>query len=58
MIRCYECKWFKTFAGKPVGEDSYSGWCWNPAYDKKIKVQAVDFCEKAEKKEAAGVERR
>ena len=45
MIRCYDCKWFK---GK------YSGWCCNPAFEKKIRVQAVDFCEKAEKKEGGG----
>ena len=42
-IRCYECKWFK--GGK------YSGWCTSPAYDKKIRVQAVDYCEKGEKKQ-------
>lgn len=43
MIRCYECKHFK-----PVGR-GYSGWCQDAK--PKVKVQAVDFCPHAEKKE-------
>ena len=45
MIRCYDCKHFK-----PVGKHEIKGWCHEPTYSKKIRVDAVDYCDKAEKK--------
>ena len=47
MIRCYECKWFKG-----IGKAERSGWCKNPAFPKSVRCDAVDYCDKAEKKEA------
>ena len=41
IIHCFDCKHFK---GK------YNGWCKNPAYQKSVRVAAVDYCDKAEKK--------
>jgi hypothetical protein len=43
IIRCFECVHFK---GK------IRGWCHNPVYPKKERVDAIDYCDKAEKKEA------
>ena len=43
MIRCHECRHFK-----PIG-NGYSGWCQDAK--PKVRVQAVDFCDSAEKKE-------
>ena len=42
-IRCYDCKNYK-----PVGH-GYDGWCQDAK--PKIKVNAVDFCDEAEKNE-------
>ena len=44
-IRCYDCKHFK-----PVAR-GYSGWCQDAK--PKIRVDAVDYCDKATKKEGA-----
>lgn len=44
MIRCFECKHYKE-------RSTYSGWCHNPEFSKKARVNAVDYCDKAEKKE-------
>jgi len=46
LIRCYQCKSYK-----PIGR-GYSGWCQDAK--PKIRVQAVDYCNDAEKKEAEG----
>lgn len=46
LIRCHECAHFK-----PVGR-GYSGWCQDAK--PKVKVQAVDFCDHAVKKEDSG----
>ena len=43
LIRCYECKHFK-----PVGRGT-SGWCQDAK--PKIRVDAVDYCDFAVKKE-------
>ena len=46
MIRCYECKCFK-----PIGKSEVRGWCHSPKFSKKARVDAIDYCEHAEKKE-------
>lgn len=43
MIRCYECKFFK-----PLGKKGFKGWCQDAK--PKIRVNAVDYCDHAEKK--------
>lgn len=48
IIRCYECRYFK-----PVGRGT-SGWCQDAK--PKIRVDAVDYCDSAVKKEARGIE--
>ena len=42
--RCYECKHHKPTS-------KYRGWCVNPKFDKKIRVEAVDYCKSYEPKE-------
>ena len=44
MIRCFECKYYK-----PIGK-GIRGWCHNPFFSKKERVDAIDYCDKAEKK--------
>jgi len=46
LIRCYQCRHFK-----PVGR-GHSGWCQDAK--PKIRVNAVDYCSQAVKKEAEG----
>lgn len=46
LVRCYECKHFK-----PIGKKGIRGWCHNPSYSKKERVDAIDYCDKSEKKE-------
>ena len=54
-IRCYECKWFKRKGRlNPNAPARGAGKCVNPAYEKVIEVDAVDFCEKGEKKIGEG----
>ena len=43
MIRCYQCKFFKTIGG------GIAGWCQDAK--PKIRVNAVDYCKEAGKKE-------
>jgi len=43
MIRCYDCKYFK-----PIGSGR-TGWCQDAK--PKIRVDAVDYCNHAVKKE-------
>lgn len=45
-MRCYQCKFYKEMFIRAC-----SGKCMNPKYDKVIKVDAVDFCEKGEDKD-------
>ena len=47
MIRCYDCKHFK-----PLGKSGVRGWCHNPVFPKKVRCDAIDYCDKAEKKES------
>ena len=46
LIRCYQCRHFK-----PIGS-GHVGWCQDAK--PKIRVNAVDFCDSAEKEEAEG----
>lgn len=46
MIRCYECEWYRERV------NSLSGWCHNPKFPKKERVDAIDFCDDGKKKEA------
>ena len=44
MIRCYECKHYNETRKN-------SGWCEDPKLPKRVKCDAVDHCDFAEKKE-------
>ena len=44
IIRCFECEHFKE-----IGKRKIRGWCHNPYYPKKERVDAVDYCDKAKK---------
>jgi len=48
MIRCYQCRHLKPMARGTVG------WCQDAK--PKIRVNAVDFCDHAEKKEVVAHE--
>lgn len=48
LIRCYQCRHFKPVA--IIGSGKHHGWCQDAK--PKIRVDAVDFCEHAVKKEA------
>lgn len=45
MIRCYECIHYKAIKNRNTG-----GWCHDPSMDGKLRVDAIDYCDKAEKK--------
>jgi hypothetical protein len=47
LIRCYQCVYYK-----PISQ--YKGWCTDTREGrKKIRVNAVDYCDNAVKKEEA-----
>ena len=43
MIRCYECKYYNETRKN-------SGWCEDPKLEKRIKTDAIDYCDEAVKK--------
>ena len=42
MIRCYECKHYNETR-------HHSGWCEDPKLPKRIRTDAVDYCDDGEK---------
>ena len=44
MTRCYECVHYNETRKN-------AGWCEDPALEKRIKTDAIDFCDDAVKKE-------